>query len=64
MVTRLISRSRHALMSLLTPLVTVEEEDDGNVDSMTATAATEGFGGSGNREEDASISFALQCNLF
>ena len=45
MVTRLISRSRHALMSLLTPLVTVEEEDDGNVDSMTATAATEGFGG-------------------
>ena len=51
-------------MSLLTPLVTVEEEDDGNVDSMTATAATGGFGGSGNREEDASISFALQCNLF
>ena len=64
MVTRLISRSRHALMSLLTAFVTVQDEDDGNVDSMTATAAAGGFGGSGNKEEDASISFALQCNLF
>ena len=51
-------------MSLLTAFVTVQDEDDGNVDSMTATAAAGGFGGSGNKEEDASISFALQCNLF